>query len=293
MRLKDFIIPRGYSNYILECPKLNERVGYNKYSDFKSYIEKICSKHSCFMVTGRNSIGRKGGGVTCVITVEPTETESKDIHINLIDTLEITNVMFNPPATIIFWRDGTKTVVKTQEDFDPEKGLAMAISKKMFGNNYGYYNVFQKWLKKWDKHIESNDTAIDKVSEALKKLRVAFVPTALSTEYKIFEETNATLEQLTGYDAKELIKKIAAGEIEITAVAKNKIHIADLDDLSETCYMDFCKNCQYFVPSNELDKRLYPNPLDADGACLATPETTYVDAFDTCNKGVRKIDKDE
>ena len=44
---------------------------------------------------------------------------------------KIKNVIFNDPATIVFWNDGTKTVVKCgkNDTFDPEKGLAMAISK--------------------------------------------------------------------------------------------------------------------------------------------------------------------
>lgn len=43
----------------------------------------------------------------------------------------VKRIIFNPPATIVFWQDGTKTVVKCQngEEFDPEKGLAMAIVK--------------------------------------------------------------------------------------------------------------------------------------------------------------------
>ena len=66
---------------------------------------------------------------------------------------KIKNVIFNEPATIVFWTDGTKTVVKTQEDekFDPEKGLAMAISKKALGNNREYYHTFLHWLKDYDK----------------------------------------------------------------------------------------------------------------------------------------------
>lgn len=40
-------------------------------------------------------------------------------------------VIFNPPATIVFWADGTKTVVKCEnEPFDAEKGIAMAVAKK-------------------------------------------------------------------------------------------------------------------------------------------------------------------
>lgn len=63
------------------------------------------------------------------------------------DIPEIKNVIFNPPATIVFWQDGTKTVVKaTNEVYDPEKGLAMAIAKRALGNQGNYYNVIKKWV---------------------------------------------------------------------------------------------------------------------------------------------------
>ena len=79
---------------------------------------------------------------------------------------EIKNVIFNDPATIIFWEDGTKTVVKCQDgdEFDPEKGLAMAIAKKAYGNKGGYCNKMKKWLPK----EESVDTD--------SSLRSIFVP---------------------------------------------------------------------------------------------------------------------
>lgn len=58
---------------------------------------------------------------------------------------KIRNVILNDPAVIVVWEDGTKTVVKAQgEKFDPEKGLAMAISKKALGNKHSYYGVFLK-----------------------------------------------------------------------------------------------------------------------------------------------------
>lgn len=59
-------------------------------------------------------------------------------------------VIYNDPATIAFWSDGTKTIVKAQpgDIFDPEKGLAMVIAKKACGNTGNYYNGFKKWLPK-------------------------------------------------------------------------------------------------------------------------------------------------
>lgn len=61
----------------------------------------------------------------------------------------IKNVIFNDPATIVFWEDGTKTVVKCQdgEEFDPEKGITMAFFKKMHGNKGSYFNEIKKWVE--------------------------------------------------------------------------------------------------------------------------------------------------
>lgn len=71
--------------------------------------------------------------------------------------LDISDVIFNDPATIVLWRDGSKTVVKAQdgETYDPEKGLAMAICKKTMGNTRDYYITFKKHLKKWKKEHPS------------------------------------------------------------------------------------------------------------------------------------------
>ena len=62
---------------------------------------------------------------------------------------EIKNVIHSAPATIVFWTDGTKTVVKAvNEEYDPEKGIAMAFMKKMLGNKGNYFNQIKKWLPK-------------------------------------------------------------------------------------------------------------------------------------------------
>ena len=101
---------------------------------------------------------------------------------------EIKNVIFNDPATIVFWDDGTKTVVKCQDgdEFDPEKGLAMAIVKKTYGNKGSYCNKLKKWLSKEEvdtnsilrsacQHLVSglvdgiNSNDIDKFSKSFKR----------------------------------------------------------------------------------------------------------------------------
>ncbi len=65
----------------------------------------------------------------------------------------IKKVIFNDPATIVFWKDGTKTIVKCQEgaEFDPEKGLAMAISRHYLCDICGlerYDGIFKRYMPK-------------------------------------------------------------------------------------------------------------------------------------------------
>ena len=81
----------------------------------------------------------------------PIEHTIKKEYLNMLygtKTLpRIKDVIFNDPATIVFWEDGIKTVVKTMEgdEFDPHTGLAQAISKKALGDDYK--KEFKKWTK--------------------------------------------------------------------------------------------------------------------------------------------------
>lgn len=83
----------------------------------------------------------------------------------------IAKVIFNPPATIVLWNDGTKTVVKTQngEVFDPEKGLAMAISKKAFGNKGNYFEQIKKWTEPYKEEKAEFENIIIKILSGLTK----------------------------------------------------------------------------------------------------------------------------
>lgn len=65
-------------------------------------------------------------------------------------SVSIRKVIFNDPATVVLWSDGTKTVVKCgpEDKFDTEKGLAMAIVKKMAGNDNRFHKVFKQYTKK-------------------------------------------------------------------------------------------------------------------------------------------------
>ena len=57
-------------------------------------------------------------------------------------------VIFHEPATIVYWEDGTKTVVKCKkgEKFDKWTGLAMAYMKKTMGIRHeNFHSFFKRW----------------------------------------------------------------------------------------------------------------------------------------------------
>lgn len=58
----------------------------------------------------------------------------------------IKKVIFNDPATIILWNDGTKTVVKVSgnDTYDKERGFLMCYLKGIVGNK-----TLLKELDKW------------------------------------------------------------------------------------------------------------------------------------------------
>ena len=61
----------------------------------------------------------------------------------------IKKVIFNSPATIVFWNDGTKTVVKCSKDdeYNPTAGLALCYMKKQLGNDNSYHKLLNKFVK--------------------------------------------------------------------------------------------------------------------------------------------------
>lgn len=85
----------------------------------------------------------------------------------------IKNVIFNPPATIVFWTDGSKTVAKcdVKDEFDPEKGLAMAIAKHCASNSDDFYKEIKTWIEKSEYKCPSTVVSPDRSAnqDVLKK----------------------------------------------------------------------------------------------------------------------------
>lgn len=80
-------------------------------------------------------------------TEKPSGIERTYYNTDLLN--HITQVVYHDPATIVYFDDGDKVVVKTSphDDYNPEAGLALCILKKMLGNNSA---KFHKFFKTWE-----------------------------------------------------------------------------------------------------------------------------------------------
>ena len=124
--------------------------------DFERYIE--CNKNGV-MINGINVSFTDDDLIDNPLLFEIKLVYKKPILHNIYadnylnffsnNILEVKKVIFNDPATIVYWKDGTKTVVKCQKGdvFDPDKGSAMAFLKKCWGNKGNFNDKLIKIMK--------------------------------------------------------------------------------------------------------------------------------------------------
>lgn len=127
-----------YVREMLACNKTNEftATNYKKLINFISF-----QSHMNYLVT------TDGMQFNCD-DFESAKTLIKRIHDlsnekdtaadlnNLYNSFEVKDILVNGPATIVFWADGTKTVVKCGpgDSYDIEKAVAMCFMKKALGS---------------------------------------------------------------------------------------------------------------------------------------------------------------
>ena len=128
------------------------------YNDMRVKMFSLFDVGMHFITTGRSN-----GKTNYFSQLYKTVAEDKPI------IFYIHKVIFNAPATIVYWTDGTKTVVKCQpgDVYSEELGLAMAISKKYLGNKGNFNDEFKKWLPE-----KTEATDIHNVSISEKKARL-------------------------------------------------------------------------------------------------------------------------
>lgn len=104
---------------------------------------------------------------TCMKVKEEKKVAAFDFY-----KLKVHKVIFNDPATIVFWSDGSKTVVKCGENdiFDPEKGIAMCCMKRLLGTNKtgsNYLDRVKEYIQQWREDQEEGDNVINTVIKAI------------------------------------------------------------------------------------------------------------------------------
>lgn len=82
-------------------------------------------------------------------------------------TFAIDKVLFNPPATIVFWLDDTKTVVKCKEgeEFSEWAGIALCLAKKLYGPNF--HKIFKTHCSDPEKTV--NDMSDSEITKAARQ----------------------------------------------------------------------------------------------------------------------------
>ena len=88
--------------------------------------------------------------------------------------LTIKKIMYKPPATIVFWNDGTKTVTTCAEgdEFNPYVGIMSAFMKKVFGTET-FHAKMDRAMKKIEVHKKPKKKVEKKETSSVKKTTTA------------------------------------------------------------------------------------------------------------------------
>ena len=87
------------------------------------------------------------------VSVFPSETDLSNSKLSgkfidaFGDYVYIKKVIYNDPATIVFWSDGTKTICKCNDGdiYNAEQGLVLCVLKKVVTPTQ-VFNLLRDWL---------------------------------------------------------------------------------------------------------------------------------------------------
>ena len=90
--------------------------------------------------------------------------------INEMGKIYITKVLYNNPATVVFWSDGTETRNVCPKDvlYNPDAGLAFCVLKKLMGGNE-VAKLFNDWELKDYREDKNHWVELKDVRKAHKK----------------------------------------------------------------------------------------------------------------------------
>lgn len=75
--------------------------------------------------------------------------------------LTIKKIIYNPPATIILWNDGTKTTAKCEygDVYSKEMGFMLCVLKKKYGNKT-FHDMLKKYVYEVPKAYEGKGAVV-------------------------------------------------------------------------------------------------------------------------------------
>lgn len=183
----------------------------------------------------------------------------------------ITNILYNPPATIVFFGDNSKSVVKCRKDekYDATKGVAMAIYKHFKKDSLGHhwYDIFkvvdhqtvdgtdiEKELAiytinasfKRELNLYKKDHSVFKNLDAILK-EFPYVPQEekreaadiLERKSKEASTIEITIDEETGLNRVEEIAKSAAKEEKLQEGNTEELPISELVTIPESDKIDY------------------------------------------------------
>lgn len=130
---------------------------------------------------------------------------------NTMKKIDVEKIIFNGFKTIVFWNDGTKTIVSMSQEernFDPEDAFRAAYTKKMFGTNSKIKRIIKE-----KSNIEQHQRIVEeklkeelaKISQDYDKFMRELCPW-LYTGEKLTEVDSACANTISDFYKKEFIK---------------------------------------------------------------------------------------
>lgn len=118
-----------------------------------------------------------------------------------VNPFAIKNIIFSNPCTIVFWKDGTKTIIRCGENdlYDPEKGIAMAVMRKVYGPRHAYMKVLGPYIEEFWRKEEIKEQLVGAVgSNRLNFADILKGATGLFTGKKIIDKATERLNENEG-----------------------------------------------------------------------------------------------
>lgn len=188
----------------------------------------------------------------------------------------IKRVIFNNPATIVFWEDGEKTVVRCMdnvevrekvvhgrkkkfmvpmpsENYSKEIGLAMCIAKKAFGNTGAFNDVFKAFIPEYEQ-LDSKGRSVGKTGQLSVQKEEKMAPVIeqeAKTDSVTMEEQEIQLKD-DGSKKRKRVTELDVGKIKaLSAAGWTAVEIAEEMNISVATVYNYIKAPKDVINKNQ------------------------------------------